>query len=170
LRVGLTASEINAVVFLNPETGLWAALHDIGKIQIPLAVLGKTEGFNGADMEVMRSHVKNGYNILVEESLSFSAWIALTHHRYQTHPYPKDSQMMAFPFPIPNASPETMLTANEIARMVSLADTYDAGHRPNNRFGGKTPSGSEIKARMLSDNPSRRELIEEIYNRSIFRG
>ena len=169
LRVGLTTSEINKIIFLNPETGLWGALHDIGKIKIPVSLLDKTTDFDDEDMRQMRLHTSMGYGLLKNENLLFSAWIALTHHRYQGNSsYPSDGSLSLYPFPIKNASAETRLTGDETARIVSLADTYDASHRANGRF-GKPLTRIEIKEMMLKNNQSRQDLIEELYRRGTFK-
>lgn len=168
LRVGLTSAQINRVMHLSPEAGLWAALHDIGKLGIQLELLDKTGGFNEADMREMRQHVIYGYQILRDKGLRFSSWIALTHHRFQQNHYPTDGEIAEIGFPLPGALPETRLTADEVARMTSLADTYDASHRPNNRFRGKLLTGREIRENMARDNPSRLDLIQELYWQGIF--
>lgn len=168
-RVAFLASALGDMQNNDPRAGMYSALHDIGKLEIPVLLLDKTTGFNEEDMGVMRKHVATGYKILSEMGLNFSAWIALTHHRYQPNFYPTMFEMENFPFPIQNASPSTRLLADNWANIVSTADAYDAAqHRKNTRFGGASLSPTELKAWLIQHNPSSKRVIEAAYKKGIF--
>ena len=79
LRIGLLSRDLGSMQNREPKAGLYGALHDIGKISIPKSLLDKCEGFDEEDRKVMKGHVVEGYKILVDYGLPFSAWIALTH-------------------------------------------------------------------------------------------
>jgi streptomycin 6-kinase len=49
------------------------------------------------------------------------------------------------------------------ARILALADVYDAMHRINDATGGQALSGEEIRRRMLDSNPDQRHLVGELY-------
>ncbi len=90
-----------------------AFLHDIGKIGIPDAILRKPGKLNEEEMEIMRSHVRIGYELVSRVAfLSGAAEIVLTHHEhYDGTGYPQG------------------LIGEEIplgARIFAVADTLDA--------------------------------------------
>ena len=90
-----------------------ARLHDIGKIGVPDSVLLKPAKLTAEETEIMRKHVRIGYDMVREISfLSSAAQIVLTHHEfYDGSGYPQG------------------LIGKEIplgARIFSVADTLDA--------------------------------------------
>ncbi len=92
-----------------------APLHDIGKVAIPDSILKKAGALTADEMEVMRSHAQNGYDLLCEsnsEMLRLGAEIAQTHHeRWDGTGYPRKLKGDAIPL---------------CGRIVSLADVFDA--------------------------------------------
>jgi diguanylate cyclase (GGDEF)-like protein len=92
-----------------------AALHDIGKIGVPDAVLLKPGPLTDAEREQMEQHTETGYRILSgsgSELLDLAASIALTHHeRFDGTGYPHGRAGDAIPVE---------------GRIAAVADVYDA--------------------------------------------
>jgi len=165
IRVGIISAEIARHMHLDPKVMFYAGvLHDIGKFLVPPEVLKKTEGFNEEDMKKIKKHPEYTYQVLrgIHE---FSAEIALRHHRYQEKGYPKKLPKSNIPF-----SPNTKLMIDFFARILSLADFYDAiSSRVNDKFGEKrklTPE--EVKSIILMKNPDQKYLINDLYADGIF--
>jgi len=73
LRVGLLARKIAAFMHLDQKALFYASLmHDLGKCQVCLETLGKTDSWTAKDAEEMRGHVKDGYE-LIRGRFDFSA-------------------------------------------------------------------------------------------------
>jgi len=163
-RVGLSARNIGRFLHLDEKALFFAGLlHDLGKSQIPQDILGKTEGWTDADSKVVQAHVINGHEAL-KGRFDFTAEIIVLHHTFQENGYPKD-----LPEQLHRYSPETQALILEYARVLALADVYDALHRENDKFGEKRKlSGAEIKVKMLEFNPDRQEQIEDLYRAGIF--
>jgi response regulator RpfG family c-di-GMP phosphodiesterase len=92
-----------------------SALHDVGKLGIPDAILLKPGRLSDDEISVMRLHTTNGHRMLEASRSSYlltGALIALTHHeRYDGQGYPMG------------------IGGNEIplfGRIVSVADVFDA--------------------------------------------
>ncbi|WP_420885423.1 HD domain-containing phosphohydrolase [Candidatus Scalindua japonica] len=105
-EIGLSDGELE---FLE----LSATIHDIGKIGIGENVLNKPEKLTGEEFQIIKSHVVKGSKILEPMSRLRALMPGVRHHheRYDGKGYP-DS-----------------LKGNEIhlvARIISIADTYDA--------------------------------------------
>ena len=162
-RVGLLSRRIGHFVHLDEKALFLAGLmHDLGKCQIPLETLGKTDTWTPADYARIRRHVPNGYALL-RDRFDFTAEVMLWHHRFQRDGYPKR---------LPNAlhrySEGTKLLIIECGRMVAVADVYDALHRENSKFGERRVlSGEEIREKMFQFNPDRKKLIEDLYRQRI---
>lgn len=150
------------------QTGIYAIYHDVGKIHIPIEILNKTEGFNDDDRKIMNTHVVRGYEMLREIGMGMSAWIALTHHRFQPKFYPADEEMLNFPFPIPKFTPKTRLLADNWSSLTSIADAYDAANnRRNDRFGGEQLTGVKLQNWLKENNPSVSGIIDAAYENGI---
>jgi hypothetical protein len=97
------------------ELELAAALHDVGKVAVPDAVLLKPGPLTAEERQVMERHCQAGHDMLAgsgSELLDLAAAIALTHHeRWDGKGYP------------------TGLRGDDIplaGRIVSVADVFDA--------------------------------------------
>jgi two-component system, response regulator RpfG len=92
-----------------------APMHDIGKIGIPDSVLIKEGPLTPAEIEIMRTHPRIGYDILKgspSKYLSMGAIIALGHHeKYDGTGYPNGLHGEDIPI---------------VARIVAVADVFDA--------------------------------------------
>lgn len=106
------------------DIALAAALHDIGKLAIPDAILLKPGPLDPAERQLMRSHAQIGHDVLAGTGaplLDLAAEIALTHHeRFDGHGYPN------------------CLLDDEIpiaGRIVAIADSFDflTSDRPYHR-------------------------------------
>ncbi len=101
----------------DPETseawGKASRLHDVGKVGIPDAILGKPGRLNEAEYEVIKTHSAMGAAILNHDpSLALARTIALYHHeRWDGQGYPEGLAGEAIPLP---------------ARITSVADVLDA--------------------------------------------
>ena len=138
---------------------LAGALHDIGKIKVPVAVLGKSDGWSREDERFVRRHVVDGYRIL-QGRFDFSGCIMLWHHRFQANGYPA-----RMPRPLHNFADATKSLIYHHGRMLAMADVYDALHRVNSRHG--TLSGKEIKHKMLEYNPDRKDFVSALYESGV---
>jgi putative two-component system response regulator len=92
-----------------------APMHDIGKIGIPDAILQKPGRLTDEEFEIMKTHTTLGARMLEGSSspmLQMAHEIALCHHeRWDGSGYPNGLSGLAIP---------------ETARIVALADVYDA--------------------------------------------
>lgn len=92
-----------------------SAMHDIGKIGIPDAILKKPGKLSEAEFEIIKTHPLIGYQILCESKLDIlkaSAEIALNHHeKWNGTGYPNGLQGEEIPMN---------------ARMLAIIDVYDA--------------------------------------------
>ena len=118
-RVGHLAAGVALAIGLTPEeAGLIrraAALHDIGKIGIPDALLRKPSALTADEMRVMRTHTTIGARILGGSHLpllQLAETIALSHHeRWDGSGYPRGLRGEAIPLP---------------GRIVAVVDAFDA--------------------------------------------
>jgi putative two-component system response regulator len=107
-RAGLAASE-------HRELRLAAALHDVGKIGVPDAILQKPGPLTPDERAVMERHTVMGHKLLEDSAsavLSLGATIALTHHeRWDGTGYPAGLVQEAIPIE---------------GRIVAVVDVFDA--------------------------------------------
>jgi putative two-component system response regulator len=100
---------------LAEQLRLAAAMHDVGKIGIPDAVLRKPGRHTEAERDVMRSHAELGRRILAGSPaaiLEMGAIIAWTHHeKFDGSGYPRGLRGDAIPIE---------------GRIVAVADVFDA--------------------------------------------
>ena len=119
LRVGLLSSRLaEAIGWTREDAGLLrraAALHDIGKIGIPDALLRKPGALTDSEQRVMRTHPSIGARILGGSQvplLQLAETVALSHHeRWDGGGYPNGLKATGIPV---------------AGRIVAVADTFDA--------------------------------------------
>lgn len=89
-------------------------LHDIGKTQIPLHILDKPEKLSKDEMEIMRSHAVLGYKLIkgYNHLSSNVTYGVLQHHE----------RMDGSGYPLQVKADQL----HQYARIVAIADTYDA--------------------------------------------
>ncbi|HEX6164415.1 MAG TPA: HD domain-containing phosphohydrolase [Vicinamibacterales bacterium] len=118
-RVGLLSSRLaEAIGWTSEDAGLLrraAALHDIGKIGIPDALLRKPGALTEGEVRVMRTHTSIGARILGGSQvplLQLAETVAMSHHeRWDGTGYPRALQGNAIPV---------------AGRIVAVADAFDA--------------------------------------------
>ncbi len=111
-RYGIKESDVALISSL-------AALHDIGKIRIPEAILNKPGKLNDEEWALMKTHTTEGDKILSHENLDQNSTFVRTarsicrwhHEKYDGNGYPDGLVGDAIPI---------------AAQVVSLADAYDA--------------------------------------------
>lgn len=89
-------------------------LHDVGKIGVPEAILGKTEALDEREYAVIRSHPEAGANILAPLEIPFPGLVqGVRHHheRWDGQGYPEGLAGISIP---------------PIARVLAVCDTWDA--------------------------------------------
>lgn len=93
-RVANLASAIAAELGLDEEVqariGMAALVHDVGKLAIPVELLNKPGRLTPLEMEVAKTHSRQGYEILRKSHFSWPlAEVVLQHHeRYNGSGYP----------------------------------------------------------------------------------
>ena len=107
-RLGMPAAQVELL-------RLAAPLHDLGKIAIPDAVLGKRGKLTPAEFEHMQTHTTVGAQMLTGSAfalLEMAEQIALTHHeKWDGTGYPEGLVGDAIPL---------------VGRIVAVADVFDA--------------------------------------------
>ena len=107
-RLGLSDKEVELI-------RLAAALHDVGKIAIPDAVLSKRGKLTAKEYELMKTHTKVGAAMLADSAfqlVTMAEEIALTHHeKWNGGGYPAGLSKDAIPI---------------TGRIVAVADVFDA--------------------------------------------
>lgn len=119
LRVGELSAQLALRIGQTPEEASLlrraAALHDIGKIGIPDALLRKAGPLTESEVRVMRTHTSIGGRILGGSQsplLQLADTIAVSHHeRFDGSGYPRGLTGMEIPL---------------AGRIVAVADTFDA--------------------------------------------
>lgn len=107
LDMGLNKDELE-------ELATGCLLHDVGKIKLSLELLNKEESLNDDDIYDLRTHPRQGYDILIKSRglTEKMRLVALQHHeKFQGNGYPgrlKGEEISLF------------------ARICSVADSYDA--------------------------------------------
>ncbi|HEX6988822.1 MAG TPA: HD domain-containing phosphohydrolase [Bacillota bacterium] len=127
IRLGLPQDRLNALMYAG-------ILHDIGKVGIPDAILGKPGRLTDKEFEIMKTHPTIGREILEKiEALRDVAEIVEQHHeRYDGTGYPRG------------------LSGEEIrveARILAVVDAYDAmtSTRPYRRARRREDAVAELR-------------------------
>src|SRR5271157_3179847 len=158
IRVGILASKI-AIYAAKPGISarmlLWAGLlHDIGKSLVPPGVLTKKAAFTQDDYAAMEPHVKYGWDML-NDVHDYTAHIIVRHHQFGPHPYPAELP------PLPEHLKSRAEQIHTAARLLALADYYDALMHRNNERNGSTPLTSKMRREIyMRDNADEKDLVE----------
>lgn len=93
--------------------GLGAMLHDIGKLETPLAILTKPGPLTETETHTMREHAAAGARLLANEAdlAPCAPFVEAHHERVDGHGYPRGLQGEQIPFE---------------ARLISVCDAFDA--------------------------------------------
>jgi putative nucleotidyltransferase with HDIG domain len=158
LRVGklaATMADYAEIPGVTPKMMMWAGLlHDVGKSRIPVELLAKTSKFTDEDRETMEPHVMHGWELL-QKIHEYTAHVIVRHHRYGKRPYPKRLP------PLPDHLELNLDTIEAAARLLALADYYDAlTTRKNDRNGGLTTA--EKRELYIRENPGCEALIQRL--------
>ncbi|MBQ9119537.1 MAG: HD-GYP domain-containing protein [Lachnospiraceae bacterium] len=106
-RYGMTEQQVY-------EIGIAGLLHDIGKSQIPNDLLNKASRLSDTEFERMKQHSVLGYRILTDkQDLSDAIKMGVLQHHEKT-------DGSGYPMGV------GMLQINPFARIISVADIYDA--------------------------------------------
>lgn len=164
LRVTFLCVSLAEFMHLDAKALMYAGLlHDIGKVQVPVETLGKTQGWTEKDTRNIRPHVMDSYRLL-RGKFDFTAEVILWHHRFQSKGYP-----VVLPEKLHEYCLGSKTMIQMYGRLLSLCDQFDAFHRVNDKQGMVvTPTGKEIKALMMRANPDQHVLLEELYSAGIF--
>lgn len=163
IRVSLLGLSIAQYVHLDPKALFYAGiLHDVGKLLIDKDLLKKKGRLNKKDMEKIRKHPEYAYNLL-KGIYKFSAEIALRHHRFQKDSYPKKLPKSEISLPITKKR-----IINYYARLLSLADFYDALTSRTNKRYSENLKPKDMKKILLAKNSDQKKLILELYKSNIF--
>ena len=96
------------------DAAMAGLLHDVGKAQIPLAILNKPGALDEKEWESMRSHPERGHRILQEtRGASAESLDAVLHHH-------EKMDGTGYPHRLPGES------IGQLARMAAVCDVYDA--------------------------------------------
>lgn len=158
IRVGVLASKI-ALYAAKPGVSakmlLWAGLlHDIGKALVRPEILTKTSNFTAEDYAAMEPHVEYGWDML-NKVHDWTAHVVVRHHQFGPHPYP------AVLPPLPEYLKDKADTIQTAARLLALADYYDAMMtRSNDKNGQKPLTPSQRREIYMRDNADQKELVE----------
>ena len=125
-RVGMAASLLEALAY-------GAMLHDVGKIGIPEAILGKTNGLTADERMILRRHPEIGERICLPlaSARDFAPIVRHHHERWDGAGYPDGLAGVEIPLG---------------ARIVSLVDAWDAmtHDRPYRRAAPATEAIEEL--------------------------
>jgi len=172
IRVALKGKEIAKSgvypITSNPKIMLFGGcLHDVGKTSINTELLKKDKNFSSKDMEEMRKHPIEGYELLKNNNY-FSAIICLYHHYFSKDSYPSDSEIMKLEMKL---GAKGLNLAKEYAKVIGVIDDYDAMSRKNDKFSPGKPeilSAARRKEKLLENHPQSMALINKLYAKSIF--
>jgi HD-GYP domain-containing protein (c-di-GMP phosphodiesterase class II) len=120
------------------QLALAGAFHDVGKIGIPDTVLKKPGELTGAEWELMKTHSARGERIVLAAELDDSAEVAAAVRQHH-------ERMDGGGYPDGLAGEQISV----LARIVAIADTYDAMAR--SRMYGQPRTHVEIMAELLGE-------------------
>ena len=131
------------------DIGLGAMLIDIGKLKLPAGLIGKTERLNEAEQELTRKHVEFGVELVRQAPGVNQRILEIVgghHERYDGKGYPQGLAFRKIP---------------SFARMVAIADFFDAVTSDKPYAAGITPHEAMRMLYDESDRAFQRELVEQ---------
>lgn len=148
-RMGLSADEIYGL-------RMASVIHDLGKITVPDGILSKPGRLSNLEYELIKNHVRAGYDILKQVEFPWPlADIVLQHHE----------RLDGSGYPLGLKGEQILLQA----RILAVADVFEtmASHRPYRPSLGLEKSLSEIRSNSgtLYDTTVARICIELVENR-----
>lgn len=161
LQVGLLGRQIARHENLDEATAFISGLlHDVGKTLVPRETLEKKVGWTDEDREKMDAHVIHGLELTKDLQLGIVPDIIARSHQFQERKVPTTAPEYSGDW-----DEDTKALIERSARLLALADVYDALHRPNDRYAkDRALTGEEIKEKMFKLNPDQTELIESLYD------
>lgn len=163
IRVGLLTRAMGRFMHLDERALLFAGLlHDVGKSLTAPETLQRTEGWTEQDAAEIERHVMDGFRLL-RGRFDFTADVDVRHHQFQKRRYPAQPPEYLHAY-----GPGTCATIPFFARLVALADTFDANHRVNDKFGDAPTTGEVIRERMIAHNQDQAALVTALYNAGVF--
>jgi putative two-component system response regulator len=167
LRVADLSARIAAECGINTESDLKnlfhaSLLHDVGKLLVNPSLLGKTAEWTAEDAKEMDDHPEYGWLLLFGLD-DYAASIVVRHHYFGERPYPHARSLP----PLPDNLVSHGRTIQALARVIALADTYDAltTRECNQRFGRSAPMGQ--RERYLQLNPNREVCILDLEKKGV---
>ncbi len=165
IRVGLLAADIALeceIDGIDPKALLWAGLlHDIGKSLVDPRLFKKDIVFTDIERQAMEPHVEYGWRLL-RGIHDYTANIIVRHHRFGSHPYPAQLP------PLPAHLALKKNTIETSARLLALADYYDAIMRRKNEKFGKQLTPEEKREVYLRENADQTALILLLERKGVF--
>jgi len=159
LRVGVLASEIArhaGIPHVTAKMLLWAGLlHDVGKSLMSRELLSKKVKFTETDIQDMQPHVLYGWKLL-QRIYDYTAHIIVRHHQFGARPYPAELPEL------PRHLREKKHTIEAAARILSLADFYDALLSREDDPLRKMLSARERRKVLIEHNPDMHDLIVKL--------
>lgn len=143
LRVAIVCDEIAKHFGLDEKALLLAGLlHDVGKALVPSCTLGATDHWTDADRAAMEEHATSGF-MLLRDRFDFTAHVVVQHHSFQARKYPAFLPDLLHAFSL-----ETIAKMKLCARILAVADVFDALHRVNTASGGSQLTDREISMKL----------------------
>ena len=141
-RVGFLAKELCRFLALGDELSgqivQAARMHDIGKREIPTAILQKRGALDKEELAILRRHTTIGAALLKRRGLDFAATVALRHHElWDGSGYPDGIKGDSIPF---------------ASRLITICDVY-AALRETRPYRPSLPHREAIEI-MLKGDPS----------------
>jgi len=165
IRVGLLASKVGTFLHLDSKALFYAGLmHDIGNALVNPVIIQKKQGFSAEDYEELIVHPEESYRLL-KGLFDFTAEIVLRYPRFQEQGYPQTLPQLLYPYSL-----STQVIIDHYARILALIHFYDTLSSSGNDMSGDASNlaGEKIKSIMQEKNPDARQLIEELFDNSIF--
>ena len=102
---------------------LGCLLHDVGKTRVPFEILNKPGRLTEEEMEIIRRHPRDGYEMVKDQVPEAAADVVLNHHqRFDGRGYPSRIDVVTGEETTPLAGEEIPI----FSRIATIGDVYDA--------------------------------------------